>query len=327
MIKKITLGLIILILVLLAGLVLFFPLDSFVKGKIDKALKPNISLKKIRIGWNSIIAEDVLIKTPAGTTFLKVKHLRLRPYLWRLIRKKLEIKEIELDNPTLYIKRAKNGRWLLPEFKKGNDKKSQIEIIVKSIEVTNGKIVFIDEVKGAKIDFIDTKIQAKRGSLLNPADITIDVSSKVAEGGRISGNSKGNVITNSFKGKLSINNTNIILLAPYMTGINVQKGLLGLDSNFTLDNGYLKAPSKLRLKDLDLKTKDLILGVSAPIVIELLKQKGEISVDFNVWGRLNNLQNDLKDSFKKKIVSETGKSLISPVENVVKGIGDLLLIK
>ncbi len=51
------------------------------------------------------MADDILVKTPAGTDFLEIKQLRLKPYLWALLRKKFNIKEIEMESPRLAIKR------------------------------------------------------------------------------------------------------------------------------------------------------------------------------------------------------------------------------
>ena len=66
------------------------------------------------------------------------------------------------------------------------------------------------------------------------------------------------------------------------------------------------------------------MGVSAPLVIELIKKKGEIDLDFNIWGKYDNLRNDLKESFQKKVLAEVGRTVTSPVEDVMKEIRSLL---
>jgi hypothetical protein len=104
-----------------------------------------------------------------------------------------------------------------------------------------------------------------------------------------------------------------------------------LDSNFSIDKGYVKAPSLLRARDIDIETRGFLMGVGAPFVIELVKKKGEIVLNFNIWGKWNNLQHDLKESFKRKVSEELGKTITSPLqeatkplEDVIKGIGGIL---
>lgn len=333
MLKKFILGIIIIVFLSIGGLVLFFPLDSFIKKKIEESVGPYISFSMLKIGWNSITADDVLITTPAGTDFLKIKQLRLKPSFLGLLRKKLEIKGIELDSPELTIKKDRNGKWLLPEFnrrsaeaEKKKNEGSTIEIIVRSVRVDRGAILFADEVQGARFDLTDVAIDiSSRLSFFSAGKASINASAKVSPSGKISINSKGNMVTGNFKGTLSIKDINMILLKPYMKGdVEIKKGRLNLDSNVSLNKGNVKAPSHLNVRGLDIEAKGAIMGVSAPLVIELIKKKGEIALDFNTWGRYDNLQNDLKESFQKKVFAEVGRTITKPLlENVVDSIGNI----
>lgn len=326
MLKKLILGIIIIVFLSIGGLVLFFPLDSFIKKKIEESAGPYISFSTLKIGWNSIKADNVLIKTPAGTDFLKIKQLRLKPSFLGLLRKKIEIKGIELDSPELTIKKAKNGKWVLPEFKKKKGEGSTMEVIVRSVRVDRGAILFADEVQGARFDLTDVAIDmSSRLSFFSAGKASINASAKVLPSGKISINSKGSMATGNFKGTLSIKNINMILLKPYIKGdVEVKKGRLNLDSNVSLDKGNVKAPSHLNVRSLDIEAKGAIMGVSAPLVIELIKKKGEVDLDFNIWGKHDNLRNDLKESFQKKVLAEVGRTVTSPVEDVMKEIRSLL---
>ncbi|MBI4685185.1 MAG: DUF748 domain-containing protein [Nitrospirae bacterium] len=329
MIKKIVLGLIAVVFISLLGLVLFFPLDSFVKKKIYDSIGSAVSFSGLRIGWSKIAADNVLIKTSEGTDFLRIKQLRLSPHLWGLFRKRLEIKEIELDSPELFMKKTKSGRWLFPEFKKKDKGKSSIELIVKEFKVDEGKIFLADEVAGFNMNLTGVVVKIKnRISFFHSGKTAIDAAAQLPSSGRISFVSEGNMNDKSLKGVFSINNMDMVILRPYMKGdVRVNKGRLNLNSTFNLDKGYLKAPSVLRVKDIDIETKGVFLGVSAPLVLELVKKRGEIDLDFNVWGRWNNLQNDLKESFKRKVFEEVGKTLVSPLEDVVREIEGILPFK
>ena len=66
------------------------------------------------------------------------------------------------------------------------------------------------------------------------------------------------------------------------------------------------------------------MGVSAPLVIELLEKNKEILLHFNIWGRLDNLQHDLEKSFKNKISQEIGKTVTSPLAPITKTLEKLI---
>lgn len=326
MLKKVILGIAVILFLSIAGLILFFPLDSFVKERIDKALGPDISIKNLKIGWNAIVADDILVKTSAGTDFLEIKQLRLKPYLWALLRKKFDIKEIEMDSPRLVIKRTKYGKWLFPEFKKKEGEKPAVELVVKAFKANNGNVVIEDDLKGFNMKLIDVAIIMRSGiSLFQPGETTITASAKFPDAGNASLKSEGNISGGKFKGTLSIRDLNMTLLRPYMKGdVRVKRGRLNLDSNFSLDKSYVKAPSLLRVRDIDIETKGFLMGVGAPFVIELVKKKGEIVLSFNIWGKWNNLQHDLKESFKRKVSEELGRTITSPLEQATKPLQDVL---
>ena len=333
MLKKVIIGLALMFVLSTAGLMLFFPLDSFVQEKIGSALGPDISTGHLKIGWTAVVAENIGVRTPEGSGFLFVKKVTIRPYLWSLLRKKFDIKEIDMDSPALTVRRTKNGKWLLPVFKKKDDKKQAVEFILKAIKVNNGTIIFQDAMKGFNIDLSNVRIEAKSSlSILQPGKTTIDASAKLPNSGSAAIKSEGNIFDTTFTGNLSIKDMDMTLLKPYMKGdVKVKKGRLDLDSKFSIDKGDVKAPSMLRLRNMDIETKGVLMGVSAPLVMDLIKKKDTIEVSFYVWGRWNNLQNNLKEAFKKKVFDELGRTITSPVEeagksleDVVKGIGELL---
>lgn len=327
MLKKVILGITVILILSIAGLIVFFPLDSFVKERIDKALGPDISIKNLKIGWNAIVADDILVKTLAGTDFLEIKQLRLKPYLWALLRKKFDIKEIEMDSPRLVIKRTKGGKWLFPEFKKKEGGKPAVELVVKAFKASNGNVIIEDDLKGFNMKLMDVAVTMKSSiSLFQSGKTTITASARFLDAGNALLKSEGNISEGKFKGTLTIRDLDMTVLRPYMQGdVRVKRGRLNLDSNFGLDKGYVKAPSLLRIGNIDIETKKgSLMGVGAPFVIELVKKKGEIVLNFNIWGKWNNLQNDLKESFKRKVSEELGKVVTPPLEQATKPLQDVL---
>lgn len=299
MAKKIALGLIIALFIFVTGLILFFPFESFVKERVGNALGPDISVKNLKIRWSEITADDILIKTQDGTDFMQIKHLKLKPYIWGLLRKSLEIKEINMDSPTLIIKKTKDNKWLLPEFKKKKDGKPSITLLIKIFKVNNGNISFSDETKGFNLTLTETAIDMESNiSVFQSGRTSFNASAKLPASGKVSIKSECDVESGIFKGTLSIKEMDVVLLKPYMKGdVRIKRGRLNLDSSITLDKGHVRAPSILKARDIDTDTKGVIMGISVPLVIELAKKKGEIVVNFNIWEKSDNLQNDLKESF------------------------------
>jgi uncharacterized protein involved in outer membrane biogenesis len=326
MAKKIALGFIIALSLSVTGLILFFPFDSFVKEKIDNALGPDISIKNLKMRWSEITADDILIKTPAGTDFLQIKHLKLKPHIWGLLRKRLEIKEIDMDSPTLILKKTKGNKWLLPDFKKKKNEKPSITLLIKRFKVNNGNISFSDETKGVNLILTEAAIDMESNiSLFQAGRTSFNAAAKLPSSGKVSVKAEGDIESSIFKGVLSIKEMDVVLLKPYMKGdVRVTRGKLSFDSNISLDKGYVRAPSILKVRDIDIDTKGVIVGVSTPLVIELAKKKGEIIVNFNVWGKSDNLQNDLKESFQKEVFAGIGRKVTTPIEDAVKGIRSLL---
>ena len=324
--KKILIVLILLILLSVCGFILFFPFDSIIKEKIDKAVGSDLSIKHLKIKWNSIIANDIHIKTPSGTKFLQIKELKLKPYFWALLKNRLEIKDIQIEHPTLFLTKNSQGRWLLPAIKDNTNQKQSIAFSIKALKASNGIVIIQDITKGFYLKLTDLDLSIESSiSLFKAGKGSIVASAKFNDGGSISFKSDGDFSDKKFNGELSIKNLNVTLLRPYMKkDFIVKKGRLSLDSKFIFNNGYITAPSILKAYDVEIETKGVLLGVSAPLVIELLEKNKEILLHFNIWGRLDNLQHDLEKSFKNKISQEIGKTVTSPLAPITKTLEKLI---
>lgn len=328
MIKKIFLWSFVSIALLVIGLVLFFPLESFVKKKINETFGSAVSFKTLKIGWTEIAADGIVVKSSDGGDFLKVERLIVEPSLFKLLWKTVQINNIEIDSPLLVLRRTKNGKFLIPELgKKPSDKKKDekssagFNIIIKAFKLKDGNIVFIDDTKTFKIEVSELNIDMKSAfSLFGAGDSAITASAKLPSEGKIYMNANGNIMSKDMKGKASLNNIDIALFKAYVDAVNIKKGRLNFDTNYTVEKGYVKAPSVARIKDIEVQSKGAIFGVPTPVVINLLKNKGEMDVAFNIWGPYNKLQNDLKESLQKKVVSGAGSSITKPAERAVEGV-------
>lgn len=66
------------------------------------------------------------------------------------------------------------------------------------------------------------------------------------------------------------------------------------------------------------------MGISAAVLIELLKKKKEIVLPFNIWGQWDNLQNDLEYVIKKQITEEVCKTITCHFKAITKPLKGVL---
>lgn len=329
MIKKLIIGLagiIIIVFLTIAGVMVFFPFESFIKERIKENFGADVSVGKIHISWGEFAANDILVKTSAGTDFLKVKKAGIDIAILPLLSKKVVINEIDIDSPAIIVKRTKYGQWLMPSMKgrkpsadKKHDKKEksrQYEIFLKEFNISGGSLQFIDDMKGARISATDFVLDLRSKA----ADKTkISSSAKISSGGKINFNADGNMTAGNLKGDLSLENFDIALIEAYLIkGLDIKKGRAGFNMKFAAENWYVKAPSELKINDLNIGAKSPIMGVPSasgvPQVKGLIKKEGEMKINFNIWGKPNNLRNDFKEAFQKRLSAETGKAATKVIE-------------
>ncbi len=221
----------------------------------------------------------------------------------------------------------KKGQWQLPPlFSAVETQKSSIKITVKELESISGVIILQDEVKGSYIKLTDVNLSIKSSnSILQTGNPLIYALAKFSDGGNLTIKSEGTFPQQQIKGEVKIKDLNIKVIRPYMSGdVKVKRGILSLDSDFSINKGYVKAPSVLKAREVEIESKGFLMGISAPLLIELLKKKEEIVLPFNIWGQWDNLQNDLESVIKKQITEEVGKTITSPLKTITKPLTGVL---
>lgn len=312
------------LILLVIGFVLISNFESLIKQQISKALDSKVLIKELKIGLSGVYAKDVLVRTNEHV-FSQIKEVKLKPYLFSLLNKKVDIKSITLSNPSVTLIHTKEGHWLLPEFQ-SKSQKSSIDLILKSFSVKDGSIFIKDEPKNFSIELFDINITMEsKESLFKSGEGIINASAKIKDGGEIFLSSKGDFSTKIFKGSFILKDLNMSTVKPLLKGqTQIKKGKLSLNSNFTLNSYYIKAPCQLIIRQLEIESKGTLMGVAAPLIIELLEKKGEIVLNFNVWGHISNPQTDLEESLKRKITEELGETVISPFKALTKPFQSLI---
>lgn len=305
-------------------LYMILPVESYVISTMEKATDNAVSAGSVKIRWNMVRADDVIVKARDGSEFLRASKMRVGLSFIGLLKRNVDIKYIEADNMQLNLKRNRDGKWVLPEFKRSGS--STPSFSIRGLDVSNSTINIDDRPKGARLVLSNVKIDIQRTNpVFSPSKIKYTASAETGPSGSISIEGQGDAAQKTYKGLVHFKDIDINMLKPYMQGRSkIKRGLLSMDSTVAVENGYVRAPSKLKLRSFDIEKGDVLMGVAGPLIIDLIKKHGEINLDFNIWGRWDNLQNNLSEVFQKKVIAETGRSITSPVQEVIKGIGKLL---
>ncbi|MCE5194580.1 MAG: DUF748 domain-containing protein, partial [Nitrospiraceae bacterium] len=173
------------------------------------------------------------------------------------------------------------------------------------------------------LDITELFVKAKSNE---SGETTADISAKLPSSGACKVDSKGNILTRKFNGNLSLKDIDITLFKKYIENTaDINKGKFDLNSKFDINNMYLnKTPCTVKISDLDVKSKGSFMGVSAPLVLDLVKQKGSIDLQFNIWGEFSNIKHDIKEALTKKILEQGTKNLApEKIKGTIKDIKGL----
>ncbi len=307
-------------------LLIFSPFDSIIKAQVEKSLGPNFTFKHLKVHWNSLLVKNCQIKVNKDSNIMEIEQIKLNMYFLSLLKKKVEIKSIEIDRPYIYLKKDKSGKWIVPSFPTENKEPSSFMLKIRELKVKDGVVVIEDESNNFKAQIINLKSNiTSEGSLFKEGKTYIEVMGDVLQKGKIFLKGTLDSATAIHEGMIKIDDLNAKLLEPYIKGdTQIKKGYLGFYSNYSVKRGYVTAPSTLILKDFVVEKRGLFMGVSTKLIMELMEKNGQIEINFNIWGRWNNLQNDLESSFKKKVLNEIGSTLTSPLKQINKAVKSLI---
>lgn len=125
-------------------------------SKVNSAYGTNIQLKKIRLGYNgSIQIDDLYIEDHKQDTMIYVERISSSANsILNLFRDKISIERIRLEKLSINIVRYEgesknNFNLFLAQLEKNsndNKKRKKIEMMLKSVLITDSEFVFIDEI-------------------------------------------------------------------------------------------------------------------------------------------------------------------------------------
>ncbi len=152
---------------------------QFLKTQVEKALGENVKAAAVSISWGKVTVEDLTFLRD-GQTVGKVKAINIKADFMSILRNKLSISKVEVDQPYFKLLIENKGNVLLPvampEEKMGKEKERGKKKEIQEVPTTKESMpveVKTLIVQGGKIDFEDRSMA--RPVLLKFEDIKIDV--------------------------------------------------------------------------------------------------------------------------------------------------------
>lgn len=330
-IKRIILLFILLVIIAAIGIYLFVPIDKIAKDRLEEVLGRDFSIGRANVAFAHLEINDLTYKDSEHKMqdVIKVKDIKVYPSLLLLLTGRIVIKNIEIDSPYLLLRRFNDNKWSVSKLLGGS---GSAPIILKGIEIKNGTIDIWDD-KAGKSPF-KTTIDDLKIDIYNPVSIlqqgtVIDISGRLKpkKQGMISIKGKWDALTNKLTADLKIDEFDMTKLVPYLedtNNITIASGILNLTSKIKFENNIVNAPVDAVAKDIAIKSEGgNILGISAPLIIALIEKDGAIGLKFNVFGPLNNIHADLKDTLKKKVEDSLEKKIESPLKKLGRDLKDI----
>ena len=327
--------------------------NLLLRHKLEQALGEGFSVEKIDLTWRSVELTNAVFKKPGGMPVLKADSVFLSLDLAGVLRKEMVFSTVVLKNPYFLIETDRRGNYLNPFHRAGDAPAGALPPVVVRRFVVHGGSMDYSDGKVSRTPLVtrlrDIELEVKDIRLPLEGTISPFVLEAAIPGnqgrGVIKAAGKIDLKTLDLGGTIALKGLDITGFKPYFQkkgDANITKGSLGLDMKANVAGGYIKAPGRAVLKNLEFQSagtiRDTFLGVPRSGVMSLLKNRnGEIAIDFILQGDIRNPRFSLRESFAEKItiglaenlglsVSRIGESIV--VEGArqagkgVRGIGE-----
>ena len=208
------------------------------------------------------------------------------------------------------------------------------------------------ELRGLQVDFFDAtlpgpvphrlrlhRLQAQIDHLVIPTldeAVALDLSAQVQGSapdadGSLSLKGQFTPATKDAEIKADLRKVDLKVLQPYLLKVaegGVRRGTLDLAVQATVKDQHLKAPGRVTLTELDLADGpgwwDQVAGAPRKAVLAVLKDKGQIAMDFTIEGRLDDPGFSLNENLAKRFASGMAEAVGVSVGGVVQGVGSMV---
>ena len=351
--RRLTLGAIVLLALVLLGFVGLNVAVHQLRWEIEAALGPRASVGALNAGWTGVEVLDLRIKGASGWPAddeLRARRVHVRPDLRSLFDGPWRIANVRVEDAYLSALRTRDGKTrvlpaLLDDRKSSRASPARGEpsaaaaprVEVGQIEVVAARLEFFDaSVRQPALRLRVEQLEAEVEHLVLPAlDKPIELKlsgvfkgphsdGKIALDGNYTPASRDANVHARFAG------VDLLALQPYLLKVSdsgVRRGALDLELRATVLNNKLKAPGKLALTNLELASDGALAtfaGVPRKAVLAAMTDKGRLEVKFTLEGRLDDPSFSLNENLATKIASGMAESLGVSLSGVVKGLGGVV---
>ena len=327
---------------------------QFLKAQVEKSLGDNVTASAVSISWGKVTVEDLTFLRD-GQIVGKIKAVDIKADFMSILRNKLSISKVEVDQPYFKLLIDNKGNVLLPiampEEKMGKGKEERKKKEIQEVPTTKESMpveVKTLIVKEGKVDFEDRSMA--RPVLLTFVDVRVDVhhitypfvnqwtdyevSSQLAGGsqkGSIKATGKTNFLNEETKVKTVLKNIDLALLRPYIEkkgDARIERGFINMNMDAGIVKKHIKAPGTMAIRDLQLSSSGGVsgtfLGVPRSMALSFLKNNNnEISLNFVLEGDLNNPRFNIRENLAKRLsvglANKLGVSVTGTGETVAGG--------
>lgn len=345
--KKFLYGSLAVLVLLMAGVgILLYNANRIIKYELQQFLGKGFSVEDISVRWGRVVAQGVKLDRSDGQEAFSTKDLSVRSNFIGLLKKENIISDVSLDAPYLFLEMDKSGEMVfpLPSSYEGPAKKRKKDkspgkdtkpFLIKKFKVKNGSLDYLDRKVSAVPALIKMReVQADLKTFSVPPDSRVSnyeldaVIPGRSRKGTLNSTGAINLKTKDTKSKLRIRSLDITQLRPYYEkkgDVEVTRGFLSLDADFTIQNRKIKSAGVITIKELEFKTASgSFLGMPLLGVTKLLKDSNnQISLDFTIEGDLDNPKFNITESLVQKLTLSLAKSLGMPIESIGKSVFDL----
>jgi hypothetical protein len=342
-------ALVVVLILTVGGIIGFRVAAGILKGKVVEALGPESEIGDIQLGWWAVEVHGLRIRGrpgwPAADT-LRVERVVIVPSLRSLLSDTIQIRSITIDRPYFSALRSRDGKFhVIPSLleapaTKGKDAAGPPAraVAVSRVTMEDGVVELFDAtVAEPPLKIRLEKIQATVRHLAVPSltgksqfEVTAVVRG-VRRDGRATLKGWAEIATKDSSVTTELRSVDLVAFQPYLikaAETRVQKGDLNLDLQSEVKKGYLRAPGKVVISDLEFApakgAMDTFMGVPRSAVVNFLKNKdNKITVNFIIEGDINNPRFTLREALATRIASGMAGTLGVSIRGVAEGVGTL----
>lgn len=298
----------------------------------------DISLYRGAYQINDIYINELDEKTKKQTEFFKANNIDLSVEWGALIHGRL-VGELEFNTPKLVFTR---NRTEIGDVKKDTNDfrkilKDFMPLKVNRFEVNNGSVHYVDKTSSPKVDVAIVQAHILAKNLTNAAKhkevlpATIVADAKAYEG-TVSFNMKLDPLAErtAFDMNAEVKNTNLVKLNDFLkayANVDVNRGTLGLYTEFVSNKGKYKGYVKPVLKDLDVlgpednrdnffhKIWEGLVGLAANVLEN--PKKDQVATKIPIEGDINGGRTDILDTIFSLLRNAFIQALVPSIDNQI----------